>query len=367
MVKNQKQRQMKRAAAKRVRNGASRETKAERRSNPGRLNSGRSRRVRLVRSSILSRPAEMYAMSLANPFTGPVATVPDYPNIPSRRLRVFAKGTASASSTTGFGFVVLDPYRASTNDLTSVFTSSTASTVTAVDVADANTVKVTTNSDYASTDYGTGTLASGRVVSAGIRVRYSGTQLNRGGLLIGFQHPTHQTINTLNQADIEAYDCAKRFIPGNGEFTVLFSPVLSEEMQFTNTFGGGNLSVIRPVMGFVWQAPTAAAGATYSWEVYVNIEVNGQEIRGMLPSVSDPAGFAAVQNAAQVTQMRPHSEAAPSHASKFAHGVEQLALSTLTGAAQGAGKRVAEEAVKKGAGLGEEVLSILGGAAAVML
>ena len=143
----------------------------------------------------LSVPATQYAQSLANPFTGPLASVPDFPSVPSRRLRVYSRGFFS-TGTANVGYVCAAPPMASRADVDSVWYSSSsyAGTSFEVNTATPGVLSGRTNSDYNNAEFGPGTLLRGRIVSSGLRIRYSATNLNRGGTVLGVITPNLNTL-----------------------------------------------------------------------------------------------------------------------------------------------------------------------------
>ena len=127
---------------------------------------------------VLSRCAADYAMCLSNPFTGPLACVPVSPTVMSLKLRAWTKGEFK-SGTAGVGYINADPYSAVASDLACVRHSDAAyagSTVALSGVA--GTSAHFSNSPYINASFTNGAAgAQYRVVSAGLRIRYIGTEL----------------------------------------------------------------------------------------------------------------------------------------------------------------------------------------------
>lgn len=308
----------------------------------------------------LSMVSRNYALALANPFDGPLATIPDFPSVPSARARVYATGVAQ-TGTTGFGFVALDPRRLASNDLPAVYASDSTYAGTILTAAGAGVTSAIGNAPYSSADFTAGTNAIfGRIVAAGLRVKYSGTKLNQGGLMLGIQHPTHLSLLGLNYPQIRAYQCSRQYtVVEDSHVTVLYCPVLVNESQFTPSFGAGLITNVFTPMAVALQA---AAGSTMSvaWEAYIVVEYNGPIVRNMRPSTADPSGFAAVQTTAQAYEMAPHNQSDRSFSSKFLKTVGEVASKTITGVASSVGKSAIEW-------LETESGSILTGVAAALL
>jgi len=287
--------------------------------------------------SELSRVAAEYALALGNPFDGPLATIPDFPSVPSRRMRCFSRGTFS-TGTGGFGFCIADPYAFAANDLNSIFktdaTYASASGLTATAIG-AGVQGATSNSDYASAAFGATTRIRGRIVAFGLRIRYLSTELNRGGIVLGVQTPNHTNLTGLTFAQLDAYECAARFRPNQGWFTALYCPAYDFELVYSDSMGsqGGVFSAYTsyPILGFDIMSPSAATTIGFEYECFGLYEFQGQAVRGMVPSMADPAGFAAVQTTAQSTMMRPHTGSSSAHAQKLLTAAHTVAHHTLTG------------------------------------
>jgi hypothetical protein len=294
-------------------------------------------------NSLLAKPSEDYLRALADPFEGPLATIPDFPSLPSRRVRVWSKGFL-ATGTSQFGYVIFDPFASAANDLDSVWYSSStyAGTVSSDNTATAGVFASRSNSDYAAADFSTsGLLVQGRIVAAGIRIRYSSTELNRGGVVAGATAPNHISMNGYSFTQINSFECASRFRPQQKWVSALYCPVLSGEMNYSSNMGsrGGLFSAYTntPIMGFFIQAPDASTSVAFEFEAYTVIEVQGAVVRGLTPSYSDPNGFAAALTTAQLTLMRPTDNVLSQHANNLVRAAGHVAANTLTGVARSAG------------------------------
>lgn len=242
----------------------------------------------------MSACAADYARCLANPFSGPLACIPDFPVLHSSKQRVWIKGSFS-TGTSGIGYVIMTPEGGCINDAPALWYSSAAYIPTTVDIADVNTVAATTNSQYPTAGIGnTRATSQYRVVGAGIRIRYMGTELNRGGFKIGVIDPTHDTLNASSVVSMRAEPTSVEFAVGREWSQVLYRPVFSDELQFASVVTNV------PYMGFMVQAASAATPLQYEFEYAAVYEYQGRNIRGMTPSHSDPTGFAAV-NASSLT------------------------------------------------------------------
>jgi hypothetical protein len=236
---------------------------------------------------------------------------------------------------------MVDPYVFAANNGSGVV--KTDSTYTDVNGLMSNTgtgiVAAQSNSDYSGADYGkTSGLIKGRIVAFGLRIRYSSTELNRGGIALGIQTPNHTPLPGLNFTSIDGFECSGRFRPGQQWLTVLYCPAYQEELVYDSTLGSpagvefsSGTYVRQPILGFNVSSPDPSISISFEYEAFGVYEFQGRNVRGMLPSVADPAGFAAVQTTAQSTMMRPHSGSSSAHAQKLLTAAHSVAHQTLTG------------------------------------
>jgi predicted enzyme related to lactoylglutathione lyase len=245
---------------------------------------------------VISDCARDYARALTNPFTGPLACVPISPTVLSRKLRVFSKGEFR-TGTSGVGFIVADPSSAIANDITTVNYSLANYAGTIIGgFFDVGVVLTRTNSDYINTAFGTGaSKAQYRVVSAGLRVRYIGTNLNMGGTIIAFVDPTSSSIVGRSASDLRA-EMTSRRLPVNREWsTILWRPVLINDYSFTtNAPSTAAGSGVWGPMGFLIESPDSTISMLYEYEFSVVLEVNGRDIRGQTVTKSDVVGQTAI-------------------------------------------------------------------------
>lgn len=294
----------------------------------------------------LSPCAREYAASLANPFTGPAACIPDYPALLTRKVRVWAKGTFATSATTGFGCIVMDPLQGVCGD-SSYFVASTTSALNSVTptftqaAGGAGNTYSASNSEYSLANFDGGANGSTvRVVSAGLRVRYIGTELNRGGQIIGLTDPNHNSIMTADGvgktlSDIEGNSESRRFAVDRTWKCVLFRPVdNNDNVLVSNDFMIGDQAIFAPghlYMTFYIQAASATTSLSYEWEAYANYEVAGRNVRGKTPSHYDPNGFASVHAAtAHSNLLLPSENTEPDRVSKFLTHAEHYLNNALS-------------------------------------
>lgn len=302
----------------------------------------------------LSHLSESYARSLINPFSSPAACIPDYPVLPSRKLKVFGKGVIETGNA-GFGFIQMRPEGGPANDFSPIAYSNSAYLGTTLANTGAGVSTLNSNSDYSSTDFGaTNDKARYRVVSAGLRVRYAGTELNRGGLCVGLQHPTHSPLQGMTFQQVDTNPSSKRFRPTDRWISQCYCPVLAAEVGY-NTTPISITSGAGGYMGFVFQSPAGATSVTYEFEYNINLEINGNSVRGMTPSAADPSGLAVVHTAAQLDGMRPSDRPTKNQEESFLSKVWRVGEATISSFAH---EYISDPA--KVQGLLTDVLSVAG-------
>lgn len=256
----------------------------------------------------IGKCASDFAASLANPFSGPTeACLPVTPSISSRKIRTFVR-TQLGIGTQGYGFATAQPLACNDGSTVggsvgtaAVYNSTTAFTGTGIPILNttvAGVAAVNHNGDYSSIQF-SAQGAQVRLVSMGMRVRWSGTELNRGGRIILYEDPDHadwsQTGISLSQ--LLANEKSREFKVSEDWTTLCHSgPVMPSEYDFATTpFGPfGSSSAPAHYMLCLIQA---AAGYAVDLEVYWNYEIAGRNVRGKSRSDADDLGFTTVSSA----------------------------------------------------------------------
>jgi hypothetical protein len=163
----------------------------------------------------------------------------------------------------------------------------------------------------------------------GMRIRYAGTELNRGGRVILYEDPEHGTIATTGApyASVMANDKAREFEVTNKWLVLCQSgPVTPQEYDFLTSpytpYSSSNLTAHYLLCLF-----SGTAGNAFDIEFFWNWEYAGQNIRGKTRSESDDTGFQTVLGAVQAV---PQGQIDSSHPLvKEAAGTKSLALANL--------------------------------------
>jgi hypothetical protein len=175
-------------------------------------------------------------------------------------------------------------------------------------VGTAGTTVVASNSQFNSSDLGTSTASiQYRIVAAGLRIRYAGTELNRGGIVAGVQMPDHGSIIGATMVSVQSMDEHQTFRPGNGWITLTYQPSNANEVEFVNSISTvftGNSSYS---MAFVITDPGVSIG--FEFEGAIVVEYTGSPARGKSSSPGDEQGFSAVSSSySNVEAKRPHNQ-----------------------------------------------------------
>jgi hypothetical protein len=282
---------------------------------------------------------------MRNPFGAQdVPCIPTEPALFTRRMLVFAKGTMSTGST-DFGFVVMDPIMACHNDPSTVnavtgngfvLSSTAAYGGTVPSLIGAGVQTAFGNSDYLLNQFGvTNNLAQVRVVGAGLRARYIGTELSRGGQVLCFHDPNHESLidNAKTFASVDGEDLSKKYPVNRNWHHVTYSVADNIDYQFIPSQLSGNILPVLTTdemypMGILFQSPTGVP-AVYEWEAYVGLEIAGRNIRSKTLSNADSVGSAA----AAVSGMIPYMNVGenPGMQAKQATQVADLHVRTQSG------------------------------------
>ena len=253
--------------------------------------------------------ASDYAASLADPFSGPTeACLPVTPSISSRKIRTFVRSTLNVG-TQGLGFLTAQPLACNDGSTVggsvgtaAVYCSSAAfagnTGIPVLNTTTTGVVALNHNGDYSSIQF-SAQSAQVRLVSMGFRVRWAGTELNRGGRVLLYEDPEHADWSTtgLSISQFLANEKSREFKMSEDWLTLCQSgPVMPQEYDFATTpFGpyGSSASPAHYMLCLI----QCAAGSLIDFEVYWNYEVSGRNVRGKSRSEADDLGFTTVSSA----------------------------------------------------------------------
>lgn len=258
----------------------------------------------------VSEACSSYCHALCNPFEAKVTGVPSFPALPSLKVKVYTRGTAY-TGTAGVGFVGFNALGAVAGDRNCIFLTDATFAGTGFDVTSTPGVSgAPANAPFNIADFD-GTLAA-RVVGCGLRIRYGGTELNRGGFKVALVDPTHSSLNGRDEASLNREKQTKRYAVSRQWTNILWRPVQNSELQFATT-----AAAVTPNAGVLMISPDVSINELFEWELFGIIEYQGVAARGQTHTNTDPIGFAAVTST--VAQMNGVSQAPASQIAQAMH------------------------------------------------
>lgn len=211
---------------------------------------------------------------------------------PSQKIRCLIRGVGTIGSGS-HGFVCVAPTCCIDNRFVFYSSSTYAGTTMTANSGTAGVVAVHPHAGYAVTYYdGIGSVNQFRLCAVGLRVKYTGTELNKSGLVYGLATPdrasmegytTHDmsrfaecrvdgfdrkwtTLGAISQDDIEW-----EYSPANG-----VQDLTSALYPWNRSLTASNNGV--PVMGFM---VTGVAGQSFAFEAVVYSETIGPSVQGL--------------------------------------------------------------------------------------
>jgi len=238
----------------------------------------------------ISNACSEYCQAICDPFHAKPCGVPTYPALPTYKYEVFSRGQ-SYTGTQGVGFVGINPRALYANDREGIRYSTALFDNDSMQNGGTGVLTTSGNSPF-DANAGANAITRFRLVACGLRVRYGGTELERGGFKIGIVDPTHDSLTGRTAASLLEEKQAKRFKVQREWSTALWRPVLSEELEFEGS--GGMPAGTNPSMGFLFVSPNGT-NIMFEWEVVAFFEAQGVNARGQTHTMPDPIGFGAVQ------------------------------------------------------------------------
>jgi hypothetical protein len=244
--------------------------------------------------------------------------VPDFPPSMSRKFWNILRFDAFAG-TNGIMTVNLAPFRLANNGTLGINNSppvlATQATFTGAtpifpnmdtgSVLTPGVIGLNLASDYDSASLvvnlsGTGT--SYRVVSAGLRVMYTGSELTRAGMYHCVQTLDHSSLSNISTTSISSLPSYFSLRVNNDWVTISYAPVHKEEYEFdidgmVNPSSIPNYPTFEKLAHYMGiMVVGAAPSAPYRCEVVIQYEATGSNIQGKSKSESDVTGLSVVSN-----------------------------------------------------------------------
>lgn len=291
----------------------------------------------------LSPCATEYMNCLLNPCGAEPSCIPSMGACNSSKMKVSARGSFATSIQTagpnaandGFGFIsfrpgnmiISNPATLAAGQEPILFSTSNYSvspSISRVSLITSNGIASVTglgtnvsNSPYLDTDLApyrpTGVTGSGppagglhyRLVSACLRIRYTGTTLNCAGSIYSLTEPEHQPLGTptlggVSIAALGQYPSTNNTSVEDAQHDwvelINGGPMSPNEMEYVTGFGNGAPNA--SYMVFLIAVPPGIS-LTFDYEAWCNFEVIGPQIRQKTMSFADPVGLNVINNGVQ--------------------------------------------------------------------
>lgn len=298
--------------------------------NPGSNSVGKKSRI------ALSPCALKFALAVSDPFDPAArgACIPISAS-PTQKVHSFIRFDAVVG-TAGVGWVLISPSTA--NDINSIlYTTSTYAGTVAVPVS-ANNVFFTGvtgaghngpyNAASLTSNNGNISYVNGRVVSAAVRLQYTGTTLNESGLFYCLQDPDHASLSGCGTADISRFETTEIHSVSRDPCMIVVFPNDENEAQIHQNSGTDTLGLFpfsRGVIGFntslngtssftsgLTGAPpalimfTGVPGQTFHGEYITHLEYNGPGASALTSPVDSDAAatFQVITAAKTITEKK---------------------------------------------------------------
>lgn len=299
--------------------------------------------------------------------------IPDMNTRPSMKVTSFAKFTCHIG-TAGFGHVLIAPSIA--NDVPSLYYTGSAYTgngstpfTTGTGTVGLVNLNVTTlpfsQADvFSSATVTSRPIATGRIVSYGLRWRYIGTELNRGGLTTAYSEPNHRTVEGLNAGIINGFRESIVTTPDDKHSARTFTGVSAqtEELDYPRPTQGATASESYLITSYPFSTGAAAnsganngapiavvafqgePGNTFYCEYIIHVEYIGSATEPMRTvNYADPVGLQMVKNASDNAWLSSFGSGLSylqSFWASLSDEMKQMAQSVLVSAVRGNGGTV---------------------------
>lgn len=272
----------------------------------------------------LSSCAAHYAVAVGSPFSREAngACVPTFPARMSQKITSYKSGTFFVGAQ-GFGFIGVTPCVA--NNANAIYHSTASYNGTVIDYINGTGVAA---SPMASLPYNSTQLlggdvtipapVTGRIVSVGLRIRYIGTELNKGGMCYCLVTPDHTNTQGFTMDTLATYQETIKVPVGRNWTTIVASAIEQAECAYPeeasvpvgdtatrrmlypfsqlNSLASTSLTIGAPIMVV---CVTSSASNAFEYEVVEHVEYIGVATQAAATkSHSDQEGLSKVTEAA---------------------------------------------------------------------
>lgn len=149
-----------------------------------------------------------------------------------------------------------------------------------------------------------------RVVGAGLRIQYTGSEVNLAGTVHSFVQPNHDTVAGLSVTASGQYETYFKTAVSKDWVVLTHTPVVEDDFNYlpdypsNPTAYAGSVFALDSQQHYMAMTITDCPAGTFNYEAIVLMEMTGQLVRGLTPTVVDSSGVSAVLNGA-TTAMAP--------------------------------------------------------------
>lgn len=270
--------------------------------------------------------AENYFHAIIDPFNVPpgVCIPCDLFPIPSQKTKTFIRGTFNLG-TSGTGFFAVNPVLSNDQVCTAYTTSTSVGNAATPFSTFTNTGgSFMAQLPYTNAQLSANRLVKGRIVAAGLRVKYIGKLMDSNGLCASAEDPDHADIlsSTWNAITASKYTTVDRITNGSHwDKSVCYSgPVTIQDLEFTN-----NLYPLASGATFMMIAVQGVANDLFEYEYFQHTEFLGTVVVGKTMSHADAMSYGkALETIKTATIDKPLEPfMAPSLWQKFKYAIQE--------------------------------------------
>lgn len=247
----------------------------------------------------MSQCSKEYALALMDPWAVTVPPcVPDNITLPSYKFNTQLKGVMSVG-TAGVGYVALDPYAPFGAGLNVVYTIATYPNAYFFPTGVTGNVTASNDSSFIVGDFqpvgGAGAVKSARLVSTGMKMRYIGSEINRGGRIISARNNGNALFPSGAGITAQVFLLNREAVsvPVSRDWHyVIWRPALPTDLAYLPP-----AFLTLPSQCMVLYVEGAVPGVSFEFEILSWWELIGLGLPGLTKSHSDPLGFSAITSA----------------------------------------------------------------------
>lgn len=269
-----------------------------------------------------------YAQALVDPFN--LSTLPCIPDdivLPSFKLRTYARGIF-ATGTNGIAFATLDPWLLGVAGGPCGYVTNSAFPLgTYLDPTTSGTglTPIYSNSTLDQADFSAEGY-SGRLVGAGLRVRYVGSEFTRAGLGLSYRSPNNYNIPSQDLPALLQFQESSTVPVSRGWHYVFHRPSNPGDLSY----GSSYFKTSSPEYSMLMFIQGAAPSSPFEFEAVGFYEVTGPKLPALTASEADTVGLGIVRSALPNHAPTTSPEASFSSFLSSLGGVARSTMSTLT-------------------------------------